>query len=43
MESQQKNNPVSYFLDLLANTQAEEAAKIIRLEEVEDHWEKVER
>ena len=42
MESQEKNNPVSYFLDLLANTQAEEAAKIIRLEEVEDHWEKVE-
>lgn len=41
MESQEKNNPVSYFLDLLADTQAEEAASIIRLEEIEDHWKKV--
>lgn len=39
MESQEKNNPVSYFLDLLADTEAEEAAKEIRLEEIEDHWE----
>ncbi|PYE30224.1 DNA-binding transcriptional regulator YiaG [Idiomarina fontislapidosi] len=39
MESQEKNNPVSYFLDLLADTEAEEAAKVIRLEEIEDHWE----
>lgn len=41
MESQEKNNPVSYFLDLLADTQAEEAASIIRLEEIEAQWEKV--
>lgn len=39
MESQEKNNPVSYFLDLLADTEAEEAAKVIRLEEIEDQWE----
>ena len=32
MESQEKNNPVSYFLDLLADTEAEEAEKEIRLE-----------
>ncbi|MCH8536352.1 MAG: helix-turn-helix domain-containing protein [Alkalimonas sp.] len=38
MESQEKNNPVSYFLDLLADTEAEEAAKVIRLEEIEDQW-----
>ena len=38
MESLQKNSPVSYFLDLLADTEAEEAAKEIRLEEVEDQW-----
>ncbi|MDP4529400.1 helix-turn-helix domain-containing protein [Alkalimonas delamerensis] len=38
MESLQKNSPVSYFLDLLADTEAEVAAKEIRLEEVEDHW-----
>lgn len=39
MESQEKNNPVSYFLDLLADTEAQEAAKEIRLEEIENHWE----
>lgn len=39
MESQQRNNPVSYFLDLLADTEAQEAAKEIRLEEVENQWE----
>lgn len=39
MENQEKNNPVSYFLDLLADTEAEEAPKIIRLEKIEDHWE----
>lgn len=39
MESQEKNNPVSYFLDLLADTEAEEAAKEIRLEEIENQWE----
>ena len=38
MESQEKNNPVSYFLDLLADTEAEQAAKVIRLEEIEDQW-----
>lgn len=41
MERQEKNNPVSYFLDLLADTQAEEAASVIRLEKIEDHWKKV--
>jgi putative transcriptional regulator len=39
MESQKKNNPVSYFLDLLADSEAKEAAKEIRLEEVENRWE----
>ncbi|WP_449358470.1 helix-turn-helix domain-containing protein, partial [Alishewanella longhuensis] len=39
MESQEKNNPVSYFLDLLADTEADEAAKVIRLEEIEEQWE----
>ena len=43
MESQEKNNPVSYFLDLLADTEAGEAAKVIRLEEIENHWEEVEK
>jgi len=40
MESQQKNNPVSYFLDLLADTEAQAAAQSIqlKLEEVDDHW-----
>jgi DNA-binding transcriptional regulator YiaG len=40
MESQQKNNPVSYFLDLLADTEAKTAAQSIqlKLEEVDDHW-----
>lgn len=40
MESQQKNNPVSYFLDLLADTEAQAAAQSIqlKLEEVNDHW-----
>jgi len=42
MESQEQNNPVSYFLDLLSDTEAEEAAKVIRLEEIENHWEEVE-
>lgn len=41
MESQEKNNPVSYFLDLLADTEAKAAAQDIKLmlEEVGDHWE----
>lgn len=40
MESQQKNSPVSYFLDLLADTEAQAAAQSIqlKLEEVDDHW-----
>jgi putative transcriptional regulator len=40
MESQQKNHPVSYFLDLLADTEAKAAAQSIqlKLEEVDDHW-----
>ena len=40
MESQQKNNPVSYFLDLLADTEAKAAAQSIqlKLEAVDDHW-----
>jgi DNA-binding transcriptional regulator YiaG len=41
MESQERNNPVSYFLDLLADTEAEEAAKDIRLEERQNRWEVV--
>lgn len=41
MESQQKNNPVSYFLDLLTDTETKAAAHDIKLklEEVDDHWE----
>lgn len=39
MESQQKNNPVSYFLDLLANTEAKAAAQDIKLESIANHWE----
>lgn len=41
MESQEKNNPVSYFLDLLADTEAKAAAQDIKLklEEVGNHWE----
>ncbi|BBO29617.1 hypothetical protein AltI4_40050 [Alteromonas sp. I4] len=38
MESLDKNNPVSYFLDLLSDTEAKEAAKDILLEEVQHHW-----
>ena len=40
MESLQNNNPVSYFLDLLADTEAKAAAQSIqlKLEEVDDHW-----
>ena len=39
MESLEKNNPVSYFLDLLSDVEAMSAAKEIRLEEVREHWE----
>lgn len=38
MESLDKNNPVSYFLDLLSDAEAKEAAKDILLEEVQQHW-----
>lgn len=38
MESLDKNNPVSYFLDLLSDAEAKEAAKDILLEEVQHHW-----
>jgi DNA-binding transcriptional regulator YiaG len=41
MESLDKNNPVSYFLDLLSDAEASKAAKEILLEEVLDHWELV--
>ncbi len=38
MESLEKNNPVSYFLDLLSDAEAKEAAIKILLEEVDQHW-----
>jgi DNA-binding transcriptional regulator YiaG len=38
MESLEKNNPVSYFLDLLSDAEAIGAAKEIRLEEIKEHW-----
>lgn len=38
MESLDKNNPVSYFLDLLSDTEARAAAQDILLEEVQHHW-----
>lgn len=38
MESQDKNNPVSYFLDMLADTEARKAAEEIIMEEVDQHW-----
>ncbi len=41
MESQQKNNPVSYFLDLLAISEAKAAAHDIKLKlaGMDNHWE----
>lgn len=39
MESLEKNNPVSYFLDLLSDAEAKEAATKILFEEIEMHWE----
>lgn len=41
MESLDKNNPVSYFLDLLSDAEASKVAKEILLEEILDHWELV--
>ena len=38
MESLDKNNPVSYFLDLLSDTEARAAAQDILLEEVQHNW-----
>jgi len=38
MESLDKNNPVGYFLELLADVEAESAAQEIRLEEVNARW-----
>ncbi|OZB05175.1 MAG: transcriptional regulator [Idiomarina sp. 34-48-12] len=38
MESIEQNNSVSYFLDLLANYEAEQAAQEILLEEVDRQW-----
>jgi putative transcriptional regulator len=42
MESQQKNNPVSYFLDLLADSEAQQAAQdiLLTLKTEPDHWER---
>lgn len=39
MESIEQNNPVSYFLDLLANSEARQVAQEMLLEEVENRWE----
>ena len=38
MESLDNNSPVGYFLELLADTEAKEAAKEIKFEEVEQCW-----
>jgi len=38
MESLDKNNPVGFFLDILADTEAREAAEEIIMEEVDQHW-----
>lgn len=38
MESQDKNNPMGFFLDMLADTEAKEAAQEIVMEEVNDNW-----
>jgi len=38
MESLDKNNPVGYFLELLADVEAQAAAQEIRLEEVDARW-----
>ncbi|WP_426370272.1 helix-turn-helix domain-containing protein [Pseudocolwellia sp. HL-MZ7] len=39
MESLEKHNPVSYFLDLLSDVEASKVAKRILLEERKEHWE----
>ena len=38
MENLDKNNPVGFFLDMLADTEAREAAQEIIMEEVDQHW-----
>lgn len=38
MEKIQKNNPVSYFLDLLSDHEASTAGDVIKMEEVNTHW-----
>jgi len=38
MESVAKNNPVSYFLDLLSDVEELVSVKDIKLEEVKEHW-----
>mgnify|MGYP000358164378 CR=1 FL=1 len=38
MEMQEQNNPVGYFLELIADAEACEASKDIHLQEVNDHW-----
>jgi DNA-binding transcriptional regulator YiaG len=38
MEKLEKNNPVGFFLDLLSDSEAKQAAKEILLEETENHW-----
>jgi len=37
MEKLEKNNPVGFFLDLLSDSEAKQAAKEILLEETENH------
>ena len=38
MEKLEKTNSVSYFLDLLSDTEAQQAAKEILLEEIDNRW-----
>ncbi|MBJ7539692.1 helix-turn-helix domain-containing protein [Marinomonas transparens] len=38
MEKLEKNSSVSYFLDLLSDAEAQQAAQKILLEEIENHW-----
>lgn len=38
MESIEKNNPVSYFLELLCDAEAQQAQSEIQLEEAQEQW-----
>ncbi|WP_417527520.1 helix-turn-helix domain-containing protein [Marinomonas shanghaiensis] len=38
MEKLEKTNSVSYFLNLLSDAEAQQAAKAILLEEIDNHW-----